>query len=119
MLKKKQESTNILSYIENLKDKALTTGSRDYLLLWGAKRAGIDDPFALYSNKQLDGVSYQFKTEMMVRQAKYECTLLSYCVKLVLYGQFPCINEECVKLAEYFTANELANGVVVDIVGRK
>ena len=118
MLKKKQDNSDIRSYIEKLKDKKLVKGSRDYLLLWGANRAGNDDPFALYSNKQLDGVSFQIKAEIMVKQAKYECTLLSYCVKLVSNGQFPCINDECVKLAEYFTCNELTNGVVIDIGGK-
>ncbi len=114
----KKKEDNFSSYIEDLNDKQLVRGSREYLLQWAAHRGGSKDPFAVYSNGQLDRLPPHLKYEIMIKQAKYELTLLNYCVKLVAAGQFPCINDECVKLAEYFTCNEMSNGVVIDITSK-
>ena len=115
-VKKKEE--NFASSMEELMSKQVTKGSKEYFLKWAALRSDSKDPFALYSGGALDRMAAQLKYEVMIKHAKYEYTLLSYCTKLVGAGQFPCINDECVKLAEYFTCNEMSNGVVIDIINR-
>ena len=88
-----------------------------YYLQWGIKRADdtLDDPFDTYSRGRLDGVSAETKKQIMIKQGKFEHTLLKYCYELVRQKQFDSITTDCIKLAAYFTYNELSNGVTIDL----